>query len=279
MHADRTLKVAVLDMYNNAPNLGMKRILANLEAASTMEGVCPVEFKVFETRYKDELPDLSFDLYISSGGPGSPFDMLPWEDHLFQFFDDLYAYNQNHPEEGKYFFGICHSFQLICRHFQLGEVIKRRSKSFGVMPVHKTDEGRAEPLFEPLGDPFFVADFREWQVVRPNAERLAELDGKVLLLEKYRPHVPLERAMTAVRLAKYFVGVQFHPEADAKSLKNFFSTDSERESITKHHGEEKYAQIMALLDDPTALALTEKVVFPNFLREVSRNFCERVEVM
>lgn len=279
MPADRKLKVAVLDMYNNAPNLGMKRIKQVLEQAGEQEGICPVDYTVFETRYKDELPDLSFDLYISSGGPGSPFDMLPWEEHLFEFFDSLYSYNQNNPTEGKYFFAICHSFQLMCRHFKLGEVVKRKSKSFGVMPVHKTDEGRGEALFKELGDPFFVADFREWQVVKPNQDALDALDAKVLLLEKYRPHVPLERAMTAIRLSHYFFGVQFHPEADASSLKEYFSTDAEREKIILNHGEEKYAQIIALLSDPDALIKTEKVVFPTFLREVSKDYCERMEAV
>jgi GMP synthase-like glutamine amidotransferase len=279
MHADKTLKVAVLDMYNNAKNLGMSRILAMLESAHHIAGSCRVEYQVYQTRYKDEIPDLSYDLYVSSGGPGSPFDMLPWEDHLFEFLDNLWDYNQNNPSDGKYFFGICHSFQLMCRHFKLGEVIKRKSKSFGIMPVHKTEEGNEDPLFQGLGDPFFVADFREWQVVQPNQQRLNELGAKVLLLEKYRPHVPLERAVTAIRLSKYMLGVQFHPEADAASLKQFFGTDSERESITKNHGEEKYRQIMTLLDDPDALAKTEQVVFPAFLREVSSNYCERTFVV
>lgn len=277
MHANRRLKVAVLDMYNNAPNLGMKRILATLEHAGLDQQTCPVEYKVYETRFKDEIPDLSYDLYISSGGPGSPFDLLPWEDHLFDFFDALHSFNENNPDEGKYFFGICHSFQLMCRHFNLGEVVKRKSKSFGVMPVHKTEEGYAEPLFEPLDDPFFVADFREWQVVKPNSENLRELKADVLLLEKYRPHVPLERAMTAIRLSKYFVGVQFHPEADTSSLHTYFSDEVERKKIVENHGEEKYHQIISLLQDPNALIKTEKVVFPSFLKEVSKHHCERFQ--
>jgi hypothetical protein len=40
----------------------------------------------------------------------------------------------------------------------------------------------------------------------------------IISLEKIRDHVQYERAIMAVRFTPYFVGTQFHPEADPISF-------------------------------------------------------------
>ena len=45
---------------------------------------------------------------------------------------------------------LCHSFQLMCRKYQLGEINTRRSSSFGVLPVHQTKAGLADVRGRPL---------------------------------------------------------------------------------------------------------------------------------
>ena len=53
------IKVAILDLYNNHPNQGMRCIKQIVE-----EQVFPIEWKVFDVRAKNEIPDLSYDVYI-----------------------------------------------------------------------------------------------------------------------------------------------------------------------------------------------------------------------
>ena len=63
------IKLAILDMNNDEPNQGLRCIIDIVKMFSK-----EVDFKVFDVRAKNELPDLSFDIYISSGGPGSPLE-------------------------------------------------------------------------------------------------------------------------------------------------------------------------------------------------------------
>ena len=263
----RTVRVAILDMYNNTPNRGMGNIIQLLEQVAQNY---PLEFQVFETRYKTEVPDLSYDIYISSGGPGDPYDGLntPWENQYFALLDKLWEYNECAPApDRKHAFFICHSFQLMVRHFKLGEVTRRRSHSFGVFPVHKTAAGKAEPLFEGLADPFYAADFRHWQVVRPDYNQLQALGGHILALEKERPHVPLERAVMAIRLSPEFIGTQFHPEADPENMRIHFTAPEQQEKIIREHGQEKYQKILHRLTHDSYLLPTYRKVLPTFLHQ------------
>ena len=88
--------------------------------------------------------------------------------------------------------------------------------SFGTFPVHKTDAGYRESLFENLPNPFFVADFRRFQVIKPNEKQIDALGAEILALEKIRPYVPFERAIMGVRFSPEIIGVQFHPEKSQK---------------------------------------------------------------
>ena len=107
------IKAAVIDLYNNERNEGIRCIKDILSAASKSNGNSPLEFNVFETRYKNEIPGPDYDIFISSGGPGSPFEGegTQWEKKYFNLIDTIWNYNQNNPEKKKYVFFICHSFQ------------------------------------------------------------------------------------------------------------------------------------------------------------------------
>lgn len=265
----RPLRVAVIDLYDNTPNQGMRAIRELLTACDGRFCDQPLTFEVFETRYLGEAPGLDFDVYLSSGGPGSPFEGegQPWEANYFGWLDAVWAHNQRLGVAKKHVFFICHSFQMMVRHFGLAEVTKRRSESFGIFPVHKTPQGQQDALFAALSDPFYAADFRKWQVVQPNLSRFDELGAEVLALEKKRPHVPLERAMMAIRITPEIVGVQFHPEADPLGMGLHFRKAERRAAIVKHHGEEKYARILHRLEDPDYLKHTHDHILPTFLRQ------------
>lgn len=262
----KPLKIAILDMYNDAPNEGMRCILQLVRQAQ-LSSLIALSYQVFNVRAKTELPGLEHDIYISSGGPGSP---LPtdesWEEPYFKLIDDLLAWNRT-EERKKYVFLICHSFQLVSRHLGVGMLSKRKSTSFGIFPMHMTAAAQADPLLHTLPDPFYAVDSRDYQLTQPNMERLTELGVDILVMEKDRPHIPLERALMALRFTEEIFGTQFHPEADREGMLHHFRTDAKREQIIEAHGAAKYEDMVRLLEDPNAIALTEAAIIPRFLQQ------------
>lgn len=268
-----SLKIAVLDLYDNHPNQGMRCIREIIQDANqeSRHGFS-FEFDEFETRYKAEIPGTDYDLYISTGGPGSPYDGTgkEWELRYFHLVDSLWNHNRRTNGNKKYVFFICHSFQMMCRFFGLTDVVKRYKPAFGVFPVHNSLEGRHDVLYQGLQDPFMAADFRDWQSIGPNIARWMELNATLLSLEKIRDHIPLERAAMAIRLSDEMVGTQYHPEADPASMHYHFSRPDLAARITDKHGEDKYLQMMQHLDDPDKLQLTRNTVLFNFLFDSAR---------
>ena len=269
------IRVAVIDLYNGEPNQGMRCIREILEESNGRWDNVGVEYKTYDARAACELPGLEYDAYISTGGPGSPFDGVgkPWEQLYFTWLRNLWKHNEGNADDRRHVFFICHSFQMMCRFFHLGDVVRRRSQSFGIFPVHKTEAGAVEPLFQDLADPFYAADFRHWQVVHPDRKRLRELGAEILAYEKIRPHVELERAVMEIRISPEVIGVQFHPEADADGMLLHFSEAHRREAIIDDHGEEKYERIIHRLKDPEYLARTHQAVLPSFIEGVVRSRC------
>ena len=260
------VKIAVLDMNNNHPNEGMRCILHQIRNAQGHEQA-ELSVDVFNVRANDEVPDLSYDIYISSGGPGSPLASdEDWEGQFFTLIDQILDWNQ-HNERKKFVFLICHSFQLVVRHLDLGAISQRKSTSFGIFPVHKTEEGDNEPLLEKLPDPFYAVDSRDFQITEPNTEQLDEMGAAILCLEKIRLHVPLDRAIMAIRFSPEIFGTQFHPEADNEGMLRYFQKEEKRNHIILNFGQEKYDEMVSYLLDPDKIALTESVILPGFLHE------------
>ena len=253
-------------MYDNYPNEGMRCIHQLVQKVQHEEQI-ELTVDVFNVRADNQLPGLDYDIYISTGGPGSPLaSNESWERHYFFLIDRLFDYNRNHRQK-KYVFLICHSFQLVARHLHLGQISKRRSTSFGIFPVHKTDEGHSEPFFRNLPDPLYSVDSRDYQLTSPNWKRIEELGMKVLALEKIRPHVNLERAIMAIRFSNEIFGTQFHPEADGDGMLRYFRTEEKRTQIVVNHGEAKYEEMVDSLEDPDKIKRTESVIIPSFLRQ------------
>lgn len=258
------VRLAILDMYAETTNLGMDAIRQIVELFPA------ISYDVFDVRGNCELPGLDYDIYISSGGPGSPIERgTLWMRAYSSLMDRLWSYNQMYDAK-KHVFLICHSFQMICNHFGLGDIVPRKSRAFGIFPVHKTQDGQKEALFLGLEDPFYAADFRDWQFIQPNLARINAMGAQVLAIEKERPHVPLERAIMAVRFSKFWFGVQFHPEAHSEGMLEHLLQPERREEVVSEHGLEKYEEIMALAEDREKLDLTRNLVLPRFLEEAIR---------
>jgi GMP synthase-like glutamine amidotransferase len=262
------MKIAILDMYDGVPNEGMRCIRELLMQFAEAAQV-PLQINEFDVRGQQQVPDLQYDVYISTGGPGSPVDSegSEWEKAYFRWLYSVLDWNEKPGSRKKHIFLICHSFQVVCRHFQLGTVCRRRSPAFGVFPVHKTKAGETEPVFSGLPEPYFIVDSRNWQVIQPNEAKLAAMGAKVLAIEKERPHVPLERATMAIRFNPYMMGTQFHPEADAPGMRKYLLTSAKKQRIVEEHGREKFDNMLELLTEPDKILLTHNTLLPNFLEE------------
>ena len=169
-------------------------------------------------------------------------------------------------EVKKHVLFICHSFQMACKHFGLAEITKRNDTSFGVMTIHKTKEGISDPLFEGLDDPFYAIDSRDYQVVQPNLSVFKAKGAKIISLEKIRDYVQFERAIMAVRFTDYFVGTQFHPEADPISFISHLRNKEVKDKIRKMKGKRKFRNMLEDLLDDDKIYRTNETLIPNFLR-------------
>lgn len=228
------------------------------------------QYTVFEVRTTLELPDIGdYDIFISSGGPGAPLIAgEKWEQPYFSFLDAVLSHNEEHQQK-KHLFLICHSFQLACLHWDLAKVTKRKSTSFGVMPIHKTEKGLSEPLFNGLPNPFFAVDSRDYQVVKPNYKKLEKFGAKILCKEKIRPHIPLERAVMAIRFTQEIFGVQFHPEADSEGMLKYFNREDKRSMVIKLHGKKKHLNMLEHLEDEDKILRTHRTMIPGFLKKAA----------
>src|ERR671913_1001180 len=175
------LRIAILDLYEGKANQGMRCIRQIISEWSKFYGI-PTESKEFDVRLKKELPDLSYDIYISSGGPGSPIESegSDWEKAYFGWLEQVENWNAGEENQiKKHVFFICHSFQLVCRHYAIGDLTKRKKTAFGVYPVHVTLEGQLDGVFNGLPDPFYVVDSRDYQVTSPDFDKLNMHGGKI----------------------------------------------------------------------------------------------------
>ena len=264
---NKTIRIAILDMYEGVANQGMRCIREILNQFGESNNV-DLSWDEFEVRLEKNVPDLSYDIYISSGGPGSPLETegSDWEKVYFNWLDKIERWNNNpaHVQKKQVFF-ICHSFQLACRHYKIANVTKRKSTSFGVFPMHLLDDGKDESIFNGLKDPFYSVDSRDYQVTRPDHNRLYEMGATILAIEKERPHIPLERAIMAVRFNDNMIGTQFHPEADAVGMSLYLQTEEKKKTVIENHGQEKWQSMIEQLNDPDKIMWTYTHILPNFL--------------
>ncbi len=84
------MKIALLDLYDGAENQGMRCLRELLSQFADLAGE-EVSCNEFEVRKEVQLPDLSYDIFLSSGGPGSPPDSegSEWENAYFNWLENL----------------------------------------------------------------------------------------------------------------------------------------------------------------------------------------------
>lgn len=258
------IRMAILDMNNNVENMG----IASIQRIADRFAV--IDYEVFDVRYKNEVPDLDFDIYISSGGPGDPLDGDgTWDKVYFDLMDRLWAYNEQHAEK-KFVFFVCHSFQMICHHLKIGTISLRQKESFGIMPVDITPDGVTDPLFKDLNNPFYGADFRRYEVIYPDMKRLEELGATVTALENPDLDIDDNRALMAVRFSDTWFGTQFHPEAHPDGMVHYLRRPEKKEMILNQFGLNTYEEMMHNALHPDRLAHTRDLILPRFLKDATQ---------
>jgi GMP synthase-like glutamine amidotransferase len=265
----KVIRVAILDLYEGQTNEGMRCIREILKEYARSHRITIVKDE-FDVRLLQQVPDLSYDIYISSGGPGSPLESenSEWEKKYFHWLRQVENYNSHLDNtRKKHVLFICHSYQLACRYYHIAKVSKRRSTAFGVFPVHILDNAINEPVFQGLPDPFYAVDSRDYQVTQPNHETIRKIGASILAIEKERPHIPLERAIMAVRFNEYMIGTQFHPEADSIGMTMYLLREDKKNTVIENHGYDKWKSMIRHLNDPDKILLTYSHVIPNFLQQ------------
>jgi len=272
----KIIKIAVLDLYEGFPNQGMRCIQEIVEQWASINHHS-ITYRTYNVRQDLVVPDNSYDIYISSGGPGSPItsEGEPWDNLYMNWLKTIEEWNNdfNQPWK-KHVFFICHSFQLACRYYAIGEVCKRKSTSFGVFPIHRMQEGENEAVFQGMRDPFYAVDSRDYQVISPNHQKLNQMGAQILAIEKHRPHVPYERAIMSIRFNDYFIGTQFHPEADAIGMSMYLQREDKKAGVIENHGEAKWKSMVEQLQDPEKIMWTYSNILPNFLNLAIRELVE-----
>jgi homoserine O-succinyltransferase/O-acetyltransferase len=262
------VRIAVLDMNNGARNIGVRNIKRIIEQFShkVRAAHLQVDFEVnhFHVRDRNEVPDNTYDMYICSGGPGSPLDDHGMESEVrfFNLLDQLIDHNAT-KDNKKFVFGICHSFQMMVKKFNVAELTKRDKRYIGVVPIIKTPEGERDVLFEGLQEKFYAFDNRDWQAVNPDLQKLKQIGASILSYES-NGHQAGE-AVTAIRYTQEIETVQFHPEAEKHGILMRFSDPEEKKEIVGMLGEAKFDELIQSLNNPNKLMKTYKTILPGFL--------------
>jgi homoserine O-succinyltransferase/O-acetyltransferase len=275
---NRPLRIALLDMNNGYKNQGF-RCISEIVAGSIgswnrRHGELPAVVEHFRVRDRGEVPRHRFDIYISSGGPGSPHDGegQQWEKDYFRLLDSIIEHNL-HKERKTYFFAICHSLQVMARRLRFAEVVPAPRPVYGIMPVYPTSDGMQSYIFQDFADRFFAFERRNYQVVAPDRSVLASLGARVLAIESR--HGLKGKAIMALSIGDQFQATQFHPEADRDSVLRNFLDPEKCTDILELNGEDLYNKMLASLRAEDRVKRVRTLVIPKFLTRAYEHLTER----
>jgi GMP synthase-like glutamine amidotransferase len=265
------VRLCLVDMNNGHVNQAM-RCLRGIAAnffARVREDNPGVGCELIEVSPRDtNIPvPRDCDVYLSSGGPGSPFDGddEPWYADYERFLYDVIDASEGGPSATmRSVFAICYSFELVVRQLRVARVSPRAERKFGVMPIYTTPEGMKHPLLAAFADRLFAFEHRNWEAIDLDEDRLKELGGTLLARES-RDGVSKGRAVLALDVAPGIETVQFHPEADRAGVMNWVSRPEQAAAFIEAYGDATYQAMLRTLDDPRRLARTYALVIPGWL--------------
>ena len=96
------VRIALLDLYEGVPNEGM-RCIREIIAQWGVSHDLNIQLKEFEVRIKQQVPGTDFDIYISTGGPGSPLESegSEWEEKYFDWLKKIETWNNDPLQPNK----------------------------------------------------------------------------------------------------------------------------------------------------------------------------------
>lgn len=268
--AARPFRLCVVDMNDGHVNQAMRcfRSIATRFFSRVTHANPGVECQLVEVQPRNTEDDIpkDCDLYLSSGGPGSPFDGdgKAWVPRYYKFLDDVVDAAEDGGPAQRALFAVCYSFEMVVRHFKVAEMVPRSERKFGVMPVYMTGEGQEHPLLQPFADRLFAFEHRNWEAVDLDTRKLAALGGQLLARES-RDGISKGRAVLGLDVTSGIEGVQFHPEADRAGVVSWVSRPDQAAAFKATYGEATYQAMLKTLDDPRRLARTFALVIPGWL--------------
>jgi homoserine O-succinyltransferase len=266
----KRLTVCLIDMNAGVDNEAMRCFRAIVSAfLARVRGVNPElepVVKHVQPRNLGELPPAQCDLYLSTGGPGSPFDGYdePWCTGYRRFLDGIVDEATVRGDLSRSALVICHSFEIAIEHFAFAKMARRKTTKFGVMPVYMTREGEVSPLLSSFGDRLFAWEHRDWEAVGLDLAKLQSLQGELWATES-RDRRSKGEGLLAFRFGPGIEGTQFHPEADRDGARVWIERPEHKKACIDSYGELTYARMLKSLDDPKRIDHTFKTLIPGWL--------------
>jgi GMP synthase-like glutamine amidotransferase len=78
----------------------------------------------------------------------------------------------------------------------------------------------------------------------------------------------------SIRFNDYFIGTQFHPEADATGMSMYLQREDKKKTVIENYGEDKWLSMIEHLNDPEKIRWTYSHILPNFLNEAVNTLVE-----
>lgn len=265
------LRLCLVDMNNGAANQAIRcfrRIIDGFAASvAKANPTLDVSLSYVQPRNLGEAPPRDCDLYLSSGGPGSPFDGYddPWCTGYRNALDAIVDGATRRGDAGPSALLVCHSFELAVIHFGVATMAPRAQRKFGVMPIYMTPDGMQSQLLAPFGDRLFAWEHRSWQAIGLEEKRLAELGGALLATESRDEAKSKGEGLLAFRFATGIQGTQFHPEADRAGAVAWIERPEQAQAVIDAFGELTYRRMLKTLDNPDRLARTFALLIPGWL--------------
>ncbi|MGV2101590.1 type 1 glutamine amidotransferase [Rhizobium sp. 21-4511-3d] len=185
----------------------------------------------------------AYDALVVLGGEQSAVD-----DADYPYLPALAALMRSYGDAEKSVLGICLGSQVLARGYG-GENILNGTREFGWKPVDVTGEGRADPLFEDLGDAFRIFEWHSDTFTLPaGSVRLASTEA-----------VPNQ----CFRIGRAVYGAQFHFEADSSVVDRWNVEFRELAEVLEPGWHERFPQTSARYSadaDRAGLALARAFV-------------------
>jgi homoserine O-succinyltransferase len=267
----RPLRICIVDMNDGHENQAIRcfRLICSEfhKHARKFNPDLELQLSHVSVRDKNESPPKDCDLYVSSGGPGSPYegDGKQWVQNYYDFLDDVAEDNVRRGANAKALFGVCYSYEMIVRHFKVATMAPRATRKFGVMPIYTTRSGREHPLLSVFGDRLFAFEHRNWEAIDLDERKLAQLGGSLLARESREGQDDKGLAILGLDVCPGVETVQFHPEADRSGVVAWVRRPDQAAAFREAYGDETYERMLKTLDDPSRIARTFAMLIPGWM--------------